>query len=251
MSQPPLVAVAHGSRDPAAAVTVSSLMTEVRRQRPGLTVECCFLEHASPSLPEAIAAVGPGAVVVPLLLTAAFHSSIDLPAQLDAVDTSAVQACVLGPDPLLLAGLERRLAEVGVVPGDPRTAVVLAAAGSTDPAARQTIRGLARTWAARGWWAVEPAYASAGEPTVTEAVDALRQRGAARVAVASYLLGPGLFADRVAASGADVVSAPLADAPELAAVILERYAAATAPGAWSISGPAPPPSSGWRRPRSA
>ena len=223
MNQPPLVAVAHGSRDPAAAMAVSSLTAEVRRQRPGLTVACCYLEHASPSLPDAIATVGSGAVVVPLLLTAAFHSSVDLPAQLAAADPTAVQAGVLGPDPLLLTALERRLTEVGVAPGDRGTAVVLAAAGSTDPAARRAIRELAREWARRGWWAVEPAYASAGEPTVTEAVDALRQRGAPRVAVASYLLGPGLFADRVAASGADVVSDPLADAPEVAAVVIARY----------------------------
>lgn len=223
MSQPPLVAVAHGSRDPAAAATVSSLMQEVRRQRPGLTVECCFLEHASPSLSHAIASAGPGAVVVPLLLTAAFHSSIDLRAQLATIDSDAVQADVLGPHPLLLTALERRLAEAGVQPGHTGTAVVLAAAGSSNPAARRTIREQAVSWAGRGWWAVEPAFASAGEPTVTAAVAALRRRGAPRIAVASYLLGPGLFADRLAASGADVVSSPLADAPEVAAVILERY----------------------------
>ena len=177
-------------------------------------------------MPAAITAVGTGAVVVPLLLTAAFHSATDLPTQLAAADPTAVQADVLGPHPLLLAGLERRLAEVGVTAGDPDTAVVLAAAGSTDPAAQQTVRELAAAWASGGWWGVEAAFASAAAPTVEAAVATLRSRGAPQVAVASYLLAPGQFADRLGAAGADVTSAPLGDAPEVAELVLARYDAA-------------------------
>jgi sirohydrochlorin ferrochelatase len=226
MTSPPLVAVAHGSRDPFASASTSALMDEVRRQRPGLNVACAYLEHGRPRPAEALAAVGAGAVVVPLLLTEAFHTRTDLPAQLAVAEVGAVQSDALGPHPLLLVGLERRLGEVGVPPGDPGTAVVLAAAGSAHVAAQRTIREQAHVWGARGWWAVEPAYASAGEPTVEAAVRWLRRRGAPRVAVASYLLAPGLFADRLLASGADVVSAPLGDAPEVAAVVLQRYDAA-------------------------
>ena len=223
MSARPLVAVAHGSREPAAAQAVADLVVEVRRQRPRLTVRYCFLEHASPRLPDVIAEVGHGAVVVPLLLTAAFHSGTDLPTQLAAADPSAVHADVLGPHPQLVVALERRLAEVGVVPGDPATAVVLAAAGSAHAAAQESIRMLAATWATRGWWAVRPAFASEGQPTVEAAVAELRAHGAPRVAVASYLLAPGLFADRLAAAGADVTSSPLGDAPEVAGLVLTRY----------------------------
>lgn len=220
---PPLVAVAHGSRNAAASASTSALMVEVRRQRPGLRVACCYLEHGGPRLPETLASVGRGAVVVPLLLTAAFHSSTDLPAQLATADPSAAQADVLGPHPLLLAALERRLVQAGVLTGDPGTAVVLAAAGSADPKAQLTVRYLALSWAERGWWRVEPAYASAAEPSVTDAVAALRRRGAPRIAIASYLLAPGQLSQRLAASGADVVSGTLADAPEVAALILKRY----------------------------
>lgn len=226
MSAPPLIAVAHGSRDPDAARSAEALVAEVRRQRPGLTVITAFLEHAAPDLAAGVTAAGTGAVVVPLLLTAAFHSDQDLPAQLAAADPEAVQADVLGPHPLLLAALERRLAEVGVPGGDPDTAVVLAAAGSADPAAAQTVRELAASWATRGWSAVEAAFASAAEPSVEAAVTALRVRGAPKVAVASYVLAPGLFADRIASAGGDATSAPLGDAPEVAELVLERYDAA-------------------------
>ena len=88
------------------------------------------------------------------------------------------------------------------------------------------MRALAAGWRDAGWWAVEPAFASAAEPTVESAVATLRGRGAPRVAVATYLLFPGLFADKLAAAGADVVSAPLADAPEVVELVLARYDAA-------------------------
>jgi sirohydrochlorin ferrochelatase len=221
-TDPPLVAVAHGSRDPAAAASTEALLAEVRRQRPGLEVVGCYLDHAGPRLADALAGRD-GAVVVPLLLAAAYHAGVDIPAAIAAAGGRAVQADVLGPDPGLLDALERRLGEAGVPAGDPGTAVVLAAAGSTGTDAVEGIRGLARSWAARGWWDVQPAFASATGPTVEDAVAGLRSRGAARVAVATYLLFPGLFADKVARAGADVTSGVLGDAPEVARLVLARY----------------------------
>jgi sirohydrochlorin ferrochelatase len=223
MSNPTLLAVAHGSRDPAARDTVEALLTEVHRQRLGLTAIGCYLDHTEPLLRDVVRTLAEPAVAVPLLLTAAFHTGIDLPRQLASSPVPVEQSDALGPHPLLLPALERRLAESGVVAGDHETAVVLGAAGSSDPAAVETVAALARGWAAEGWWDVLPAYASATTPSPAEAVAALRRRGAPRVAVASYLLSPGLFADTMYGAGADVVSAPLGDAPEVAAVVLERY----------------------------
>jgi sirohydrochlorin ferrochelatase len=225
---PPLIAVAHGSRDPAAAAATRSLLAAVAAARPGLTVLPAFLDHERPGLADAVAAAeaaSPAApVVVPLLLGAAYHSRVDIPAAL--AGTTARQTDVLGPDPLLLRGLERRLAAVGVAAGDPSTAVVLAAAGTTDAAALDGVRRLAAGWRSAGWWDVRDAFASAAEPSVDEAVATLRSEGAPRVAVASYLLFPGLFAEKLAAAGADVTSAPLTDAPEVVELVLARYDAA-------------------------
>src|SRR5690606_40935096 len=70
------------------------------------------------------------------------------------------------------------------------------------------------------------AFASAARPSLAVAVEELRTAGAQRVAVASYLLAEGFFADRVrthcTAAGAQIVSAPLGDCPELAARSEER-----------------------------
>lgn len=222
-----LVAVAHGSRDPAAARAAEDLLGAVRRARPDLDVVGAYLDHARPALDEALRELRGPAVVVPLLLGAAYHSRVDIPAAIAASGRPAVQADVLGPDPALLGALEGRLAEAGVRPGDPGTAVVLAAAGSTDPTSVDGVRRLAAEWSARGWWEVAPAFASAAEPSVADTVTDLRRRGAPRVAVASYLLFPGLFADRLADAGADVTSAPLGAADEIVRLVLARYDAAS------------------------
>ncbi|NYH50537.1 sirohydrochlorin ferrochelatase [Nocardiopsis arvandica] len=239
----PLLAVAHGSADPRSAAAVSAVFERVRALRPGLDVRVSYLDHVAPSAEEALeelAARGAGeAVVLPALLTAAYHSKVDLPGVLaDARERGpwlrVHYARTLGPHPLLTDAVERRLAEAGVRPG-PDTALVLASAGSSDPEANATVAAMAAELARRGpWREVVAAYASAAAPGPGEAVAALRGRGASRVAVATYLLAPGFFADRVRArsleAGAWTVSEALGDAPELARVVLDRYDAAVAAG---------------------
>ncbi|MQY07840.1 sirohydrochlorin chelatase [Actinomadura macrotermitis] len=236
-----MVAVAHGSRDPRAAATVAELLDRVRALRPDLPVHAAFLDHAAPAPARVLAALagdGAGAaVVLPLLLTAAYHSKSDIPGVLAQVRRRHPRldlrtAATLGPDPLLTAALERRLAEAGVPAGDPGTAVVLVSAGSSDASANATVQTMARRWRARGWRGVVAAYASASRPTPAEAVAALRDAGVPRVAVASYFLAPGYFADKVRretlAAGAYAVSPVLGAAPEIAELILKRHAEALA-----------------------
>ncbi|MBO3748174.1 sirohydrochlorin chelatase [Streptosporangiaceae bacterium NEAU-GS5] len=225
------MAVAHGSRDPRAAVVVEDLLDRVRLARPELDVRSAYLDHAPPTLGRALAGLR-AAVVLPLLLTAAYHSRIDIPAALDAATARDPRLRVrqgepLGPDPRLTEALERRLAEAGVAAGDPDTAVVLVSAGSSDARANAVIARMAADWSGRGWWAVRPAYASAAAPSPQAAVARLLAAGAPRVVVAPYLLAPGLFADRVRqetlAAGATAVAGVLGQAPELAEILLDRY----------------------------
>ncbi|WP_393916296.1 sirohydrochlorin chelatase [Halostreptopolyspora alba] len=232
----PLVAVAHGSQDERSSAAVERLFDGVRRLRPELDVRVAYLDHVTPGAEEAItglAAEGAGEVVVlPTLLTAAYHSKVDLPEVLARVRESCPWLRIhygqtLGPHPLLLEAVEHQLTGTDVAP-DPATALVLACAGSSDAGANATIGALAEQLAARGpWGRVVPAFASMASPTPGEAVARLRESGVARVAVASYLLAPGFFADRVAdqafAEGAAAVSAALADAPELARLVVHRY----------------------------
>lgn len=203
--------------------------------RPGLRVETGFLDFNIPSVQgvlESLAAEGVREVVaLPLLLTRAFHAKADIPAVLrDAPPRLRIrQAEVLGPSPLLLSALERRLYEAGLTPADKSsTGVVLASAGSTDPEAIAVIADIAREWWHTGWCAVRPAFASASLPRTEDAVRELRELGCSTVAVAPYVLAPGFLPDRIArgAARADVLAEVLGPSPEVAQVLLERYDAA-------------------------
>ncbi|MEU9291652.1 sirohydrochlorin chelatase [Streptomyces sp. NPDC048275] len=237
MSQPVLLVIAHGSRDPRHAATVHALIRRVRAQRPGLRVETGFLDFNIPSVQgvlESLAAEGVRDVVaLPLLLTRAFHAKADIPTVLRQAPAQLRirQAEVLGPSPLLTAALERRLYEAGLTPADKSsTGVVLASAGSTDPEAIAVIAEIAREWRRTGWCAVRPAFASASLPRTEDAVRELRALGCARVAVAPYVLAPGFLPDRIArgAAEADVLADVLGPAPEVARVLLDRYQEAAA-----------------------
>ena len=83
MTAPALVALAHGSRDPRSAHTIKALVDEVRGMRPDLRVEPAFLERAKPSfatvVDRLVRAGYDEIVVVPLLLTEAYHAKVDVP----------------------------------------------------------------------------------------------------------------------------------------------------------------------------
>lgn len=244
-----MLAVAHGSRDPRHREAVEALVAAVRGQRPGLRVEAAYLDHCGPTTARALhGLVREGyqhVKVVPLLLNTAYHVRQDIPEAVRAAyeglprrrrsgsgvlpRLSAVSEPVLtaplGPHPLLLAGLERRLREAGVWPGDEEASVVLAWAGSSDQTAGGVIDELARYWQDSGWRQVL-AVPAVGD-RAGEAVRRLRREGARRVVVAPYFLAPGMLADRIRESalraGADVVSAELTDAPEVADTVLARF----------------------------
>ncbi|GAA0388798.1 sirohydrochlorin chelatase [Streptomyces luteireticuli] len=241
-----LLLVAHGSRDPRHAATVAALRAGVAARRPDVRVEAGFLDFCTPSVPEVLARLAAdgvrSAVAVPLLLTRAFHARTDIPEVLRAScppDLTIRQTSVLGPSPLLVTALERRLAEAGVGVRDRSgTGVVLAAAGTSDPRGRAVVEGVAHRWQRSGGWrAVHCAYASAAGPRTEEAVRALRASGCDRVAVARYVLAPGRLPDRIAAgareAGADAVTDVLGAGREVVSVVLRRYEEAV--------GSSPPP----------
>jgi sirohydrochlorin ferrochelatase len=231
----PLLAVAHGSRDPRHAAAMAALAARVRALRPGLRVETGYLDHCGPRVPDrldALALAGATEVIaVPLLFTPAFHAKQDVPNVLRDRRLTVRQAATLAPSPLLLAALDSRMREAGVRPGDERYGVVLATAGSTDPEASAVTTTVAREWRRTGWCAVVTAFASVHQgSTIAAAVAELRSRGAHRVAVASCMLAPGILPDRITeqalAAGAEVVTEPIADTPEIARLVLARYDAA-------------------------
>lgn len=230
---PPLVLVAHGSRDPRALGTVRTLVERVRELRPHLPVRLGHLGTDEPLLPGALAAVDaardPRAVLVPLLLGRGPHVERDVPGAAVAVqDPRTRVAAPLGPHPLLVEALYARLVEAGwptAMSDAARRAsgVVLAAAGSRDPDAAADTRRTARLLAERLGVPVTAAYASAAAPTVPAAVRALAVRGRHRIAVASCFTAPGRLATACAEAAPWIAAAPLGAHPAMARLVLHRY----------------------------
>ena len=225
MPEPVLVGCSHGTDDPAGRAVVAGILDGLRRLRPGLDVRPAFVDVQEPRVGGVVAQVaeeGRGAVVVPLLLSAGYHVHVDVAAAV--AGRPAVAAGALGPDVRLVACLVDRLREAGARPDD---AVVLAAAGSSDARATRDVEAMA-AHLGRAWPAgpVLAAYGSAARPRVPDAVARLREEGARRVVVATYLLAPGWFHDRMGEAGADVVTAPLAPDVRVLDVVLDRYDAA-------------------------
>lgn len=234
----PLVAVAHGSRDPRSAQTIHALMSRVRAMRPDLDVRTAFLDLSAPRVGDVLRGVhGDGheeAVIVPLLLGQAFHARVDVPAAVAEATSRYPRlrvhvADVLGPDLRLDQVAWDRLMEAGVLADDPELGVILAGAGSSHAPANQLVAEVAQRWRARASWSsAVSAFAAAAEPDIPAAVAALKARGARRIAVGSWFLAPGLLPDRIIGlarkyADAPCIAGPMADHPALAELVVHRY----------------------------
>jgi sirohydrochlorin cobaltochelatase len=247
-SRPPLVLVGHGTRSAAGADEFRRFVERVR----GLagdrvpSVDGGFIELSNPSVTEVVTRIHvaehPDIVAVPLVLNAAGHGKGDIPASL-ARERQRHPGLrwrygrPLGPHPVLLDLLARRIDTA--LGGEPRETadVLLVSRGSTDPDANAEVAKVARLlWEGRGYAGAEFCFISLAEPSVPAALDKLRRLGARRVVVAPYFLFSGILPDRVAAQACqfaaehpeiDVRTAGLiGDCEELAGLVLERYAEA-------------------------
>ncbi len=217
-----LVLVAHGTREPAGAITSERLAAAIAARAPRVPVALAYADVRRPVLTEVLRGVD-SPVVVPAFLASGYHVRVDIPAQIERSGrTDVLLASPLGPAPSVVAAAVERLREAGWRRGD---ALVLAAAGSSDRRARADVRRAATLLSRAVRGPVGIGCIATGGPSVDEAV-AAAQRTARRVAVASWLLAPGLFHNWLARSGADVVGEPLGVHPLLVDQLLRRYRSA-------------------------
>lgn len=226
------ILVAHGTRSVHGVDTVGALARLVS-ERIGLT-RVAFVDVLGPSPSEALAQTPTSAVLIPAFLAAGYHVRHDIPAHIEASGHHDVRLCDnLGPDPVLAVVMLDRLRSAGWLPGD---AVVMAAAGSSDPSALAEVEVAARYLGDLIGETVPVGYIATAAPRVPEVVASVRTRGR-RVFIASYLLAPGLFHSRLSDHGADAVAAPLGADERIADLLVDRVAAACV-GVGSHSGPA-------------
>ena len=203
MRRPALLAVAHGTRSAPGQRQIRDLVGAVARRRPDLDVHLSYVDVQGPRIADVVT---DRAVIVPLLLSTGYHVRVDIAA---AAGERATVTPPLGPDPVLLDSLRRRI--------PPADAVVLAAAGSSDPGWRAGVATIAEQLNAH------VAYASGAARRVPDVVAELRRAGAQRISVAAYLLAEGLFYRSLHGAGADSVTAPLCQDPAVAGLVVRRY----------------------------
>ena len=228
-----LVATSHGTDVPAARTSITALVEAVREASPHLDVREAFVDVQEPPVARVVDSIDGLAVVVPLLLAPGFHVHVDV--EQAVARPSAVASRTLGPDARLTSVLLDRLTQAGATTDD---IIVLGAAGSTDVRARQSIDAAARMLGSV-WGAPVPVGHVGGTGTpIDEIVRDMSSTGR-RVVVASYLMAPGFFYDRLLTCGADVVSRPLLDGldvdPGMVSLVLDRFAEAAGLLDWAAA----------------
>lgn len=240
MTAPSLILVGYGSRDPRVAQVSHDIRRGVLAIRPELDVHIAFVGEGQPTGLQVAAKLAKRgveeAVVVPLLLSDAFHAHAEFPALVAQIiaSTSGLKVTAsrpVGPEAQLLSVVDRRLRDalrarrVGELDG-----LVFAAGGSTDVRSNAIVTRRARQWATHHRLPCVTAFAAVSGPTAAEAVRTLRSQGRRHVAVGSWFLAPTpLFVREetaALAAGAVAVSDPLGAGPELAEVVLSRYVVA-------------------------
>jgi sirohydrochlorin ferrochelatase len=200
-----LVAVAHGTRSAAGQAQIRVMMHAVARRRPDLDVRLSYVDVQQPRIADTMTALRNTAVIVPLLLSTGYHVRVDIAEA--AGDAFITQP--LGPDPLLTESLARQTGDTD--------AVVLAAAGSSDPGWRAEITTVADELGAH------VGYAAGDHRRVPDVVARLRADGAERITIAAYLLAEGLFYRSLHAAGATRVTPPLCRDPAIIDLVVRRY----------------------------
>jgi len=236
MTAPALIALADGSRDPRTIATVQALTEAVACLRPDLRVAAAFLDEDATlfndTVDQLVAEGHEELVIVPLLLAGPYLNA-DVASAIAAAEARHVGLRIRMTDPLGLDAaifriLDRRLREaLAAKRVRELDGLVLAGAGSADPAVNASIARAARQWGHRHHLPTIAAFASHAPPAAGEAVRALRADGRRHIAVGMLFLTPGVLSDRVTElaleAGAMVVAEPLGAEPELAEIIVARY----------------------------
>jgi len=222
---PVLIGCGHGTKSPEGQQAMREFLDAVRLALPEVEVREAYVDVHGPELADVVADIpraesGLSAVVVPLLLGGGFHVYHDIAKAVEDRD-DVVSASALGPDTRLVDVVRDRLREAHVAHD---ATLVLAAAGSSDPRSQADTEAAAETL--RGAWdgPVRLGFAAGQEPSVSQAVATAREFGEEGVvAIASFLLVPGVFHAKLHEAGADIVTAPLAPHPDLVSIVIDRY----------------------------
>ncbi|XQY93712.1 sirohydrochlorin chelatase [Metabacillus sp. HB246100] len=202
--------VGHGSRDPEGNEQVRQTIQELIPQLDThLLIETCFLEFEKPTITQGIqTCVEKGATsvyVIPLMLLAAGHSKIHIPAAIDEAKEKYPHVTFTYGRPFgiheeTIEICKSRLEEVGETlnTNDPDTAVILLGRGGSDPDANSDLYKITRLlWEKLDYKFVEPAFMGVTDPLIKEGVERCVKLGAKKIVILPYFLFTGVLIKRL------------------------------------------------------
>lgn len=201
--------VGHGSRDPQGNEEVRRFVEGMKERIDVPIIETCFLEFEAPTMIEGLTTcVKRGATqvaVIPMMLFAAGHSKIHIPAAIDQVKAlyphvQFIYGRPIGIHDEVFRILTARLAETGFDPDtvSDDTAVLIVGRGSSDPDANSDVCKLSRMlWERLQVKWVETCFIGVTQPSVEEGIERCLALGAKKVIMIPYLLFTGILMKRM------------------------------------------------------
>ncbi|MHB0916841.1 MAG: sirohydrochlorin chelatase [Thiobacillus sp.] len=204
-----ILLVGHGSRAADGNREIEQFVQLWRERQPAWRIEVCFIEFAEPQLDAGLTLAAQDArrvIVVPLILNAAGHAKMEIPAHIAAARlrhpaTEFVYARHLGAVEPVLHILERALrsAMLALDAPDPKTTgVILLGRGSSDRVANGEVAKMAR-WLHEesGHELVDIAFTGITHPRLETVVQRHSRIGMTQVVVLPYYLFTGTLIERI------------------------------------------------------
>lgn len=205
-----ILLVAHGSRAQQANVEIDAFANEWRAQHPDWHIDVCFIEFADILLDEGFDLAAKRAkkvIVIPLILNAAAHVKIEIPAHLAAArkrhpDVEFNYAAHLGASDAILNILKRSLQKTMAViemPDPKSTGVIILGRGSSDRVANGEMAKMARwLWEETEHELVDIAFTGITFPRLESAVQRQVNLGMMQLCILPYYLFSGVLIERIA-----------------------------------------------------
>ena len=233
MTAPAKIALANDAYDDAS--TISAITKVVACMRPDLAVEHAMNEEQFVAIAKNFATQGhQEIVVVPLDISLGFAPKARAEQFITTAKSQLTEIEFFTTEPLgtqagLLKVLDNRLREaISAARISEIDALVLAGIGTTDSLANESVLRVTRAWGKHHRLPAIAAFAQAVPPAASEAVRAHRENRRSHVVVGSLFLTDGPLHRHVKElafeAGALAVSEPIGAAPEIAELILHRYA---------------------------
>ncbi len=204
-----ILLVGHGSRDDNGNLEIESVAEHWRSLHPDWRIEVCFIEFADILLDQGFDNAAQGServIVIPLILNAAGHVKMEIPAHLARARQRhpAVEfrlARHLGANETLLKLLKQSLKQVmqGLEMPDPKTTgVIVLGRGSSDKVANGELAKLTRwLWEESDHELVDIAFTGITWPRLEQAVQRQVRLGMMQIAILPYYLYTGTLITRI------------------------------------------------------